>query len=111
LTGVGKTTRRDWQPLHLPIPVIGDFAAHVMSLQWVGSKPRDARNTNWTSHGTDGFLVRRMAKGELYPDHADSASLILMGDWCSEADTVSIEDLGCGKETVTDAFKTQKDFS
>ena len=49
-----------------------------------------------------------MAKGELYPDHADSASLILMGDWCSKADTISIENLGCDKETVADAFKTQK---
>jgi len=82
-----------------------------MSLQWVGSKPRDARNTNGTSHGTDGFLARRMAKRELRPDHADAASLILMGDWCSEADTVSIEDLGCGEETVADAVKTQKDIS
>ena len=52
-----------------------------------------------------------MAKGELCPDHADAASLILMGDWCSKADTISIENLGCDKETVTDAFKTQKDIS
>jgi len=43
-----------------------------------------------------------MAKGELYPDHADSASLILMGDWRSKADTVCNEDLGCGEETATD---------
>ena len=50
-----------------------------------------------------------MAKGELYPDHADSVSLILMGDWCSKADIASNEDPGCGEETVADAFKTQKD--
>ena len=54
--------------------------------------------------------IRRMAKGELYPDHADSASLILMGDWCSNADTERNEDLRCGEETATDVFKTQKDI-
>jgi hypothetical protein len=52
-----------------------------------------------------------MAKGELYPHYLDSVSLILMGDWCSKADTVCNEDLGCGEETVTDAFKTQEDIS
>jgi len=33
-----------------------------------------------TLHGTEGFLVRQLAKRELYLEHADSASLILMGD-------------------------------
>ena len=37
-----------------------------------------------------------------------SASLILMGDWCSKADTKHNEDLRCGKEMVADAFDTQK---
>ena len=49
-----------------------------------------------------------MAKGELYPDYATAASLILMGDWCSKADIEHKEDPGCGEETVTDVFKTQK---
>ena len=49
-----------------------------------------------------------MAKGELYPDHADSVSLILMGDWCGKADTVNSEDLRCGEETVADVFKRKK---
>jgi hypothetical protein len=49
-----------------------------------------------------------MAKGELHPDHADTASLILMGDWCGKADTVNTEDLRSGKELVADAFYTQK---
>jgi hypothetical protein len=42
---------------------------------------------DWTSHGTDGYLVRRTAKGELHLEHVDSVSLILMGDWCGKADT------------------------
>ena len=49
-----------------------------------------------------------MAKGELYPDHADTASLILMGDWCGKADTASVEDHRCGKDVVADVFYTQK---
>jgi hypothetical protein len=40
---------------------------------------------NWTSHGTDGYLVRQAAKGELRLEHADTAFLILMGDWCGKA--------------------------
>jgi hypothetical protein len=39
---------------------------------------------DWTSYGTDGFLVRRTAKGKLYPECADSVFLILMGDWCGK---------------------------
>jgi hypothetical protein len=31
-TGVGKTIRADWKPLHPHIPVTGDFAAYAMSL-------------------------------------------------------------------------------
>jgi hypothetical protein len=51
-----------------------------------------------------------MAKGELYPDYADSVSLILMGDWCSTADTINSEDLRRGEESETVAMKTQKNL-
>jgi hypothetical protein len=50
-----------------------------------------------------------MAKGDMYPDHADAPSLILMGDWRGKADAVCNEDPGCGKDMVADVSKTQKD--
>jgi hypothetical protein len=49
-----------------------------------------------------------MAKRELYPINTDSASLILMGDWCSKADTVNNENSRCGEEMVADNGKRKK---
>ncbi|HWR59545.1 MAG TPA: hypothetical protein VN328_11720 [Thermodesulfovibrionales bacterium] len=66
------------------------------------------RSIFWTSCGTDGFLVRQVAKRELYPVNADSASLSLMGDWCSKADTASNENSRCGEEMVADYRKRKK---
>jgi hypothetical protein len=42
---------------------------------------RGTKRTNWEkTSGTDGYLVRQTAKGELNLEHADTVSLILMGD-------------------------------
>jgi hypothetical protein len=49
-----------------------------------------------------------MAKRELCPVNTDSASLILMGDWCSKADTVNNENSRCGEEMVADNGKRKK---
>ena len=51
-----------------------------------------------------------MAKRELYPVNTDSTSLILMGDWCSKADTVRNENSRRSEEMVADIGNVKRLF-
>ena len=52
------------QPTTPQIRAAGFFAAHAVSHQRVGSKPRDLSHSSWTQHGTEDFLVRYKRKGQ-----------------------------------------------
>jgi len=54
------------------------------------------------------FWFAKRRNGSCIRSNADSASLILMGDWCSKADTVRNENPRSGEENVTEAMEVQK---